>query len=383
MVKLSVVIPVYNCEKYLEKCLNSVINQTYQDIEIICINDGSTDNSLNILKEYALKDPRIKIISTANMGLSNARNVGIKKASGEYISFVDSDDWLEPQAYQLAIEAFIQHNTDFVAYLSNIVPDNDNIDPNWLNITKNYHKLKLNGVNYIDIKTYKKTTVTVNNKIFKTSIIKNNDINFPVGILFEDNAFITKYFLHGKLGYYIDIPLYNYRQRKDSIMYRRLKHTHTTISLDHLKIFQDVYEYYLKRNAIEQYKDILNACLHSQISCAYRFCTDKKLAIREIKKLAKSLDNRLLHSKDLELINRHKIYKLDFINGLSPIEKFFSIKNVGIRKVYNLFGIKLKIKNKTLELEEKYKKLEDNIKILNSELINLKQEISTKNQEQA
>lgn len=375
MVKLSVVIPVYNCEKYLEKCLNSVINQTYQDIEIICINDGATDNSLSILNEYAKKDSRIKIVSTANRGLSYARNIGIKEAIGEYISFVDSDDWLEPQTYQLAIDAFNQHNPDFVAYLSNVVPDDEDIAFDWLKVTQSYHSLKLSGLNYINLNTYKKTTVTVNNKIFKTSIIKNNDINFPAGILFEDNAFITKYFLYGKCGYYIDIPLYNYRQRKDSIMSKRRYHKHTTISLDHLKIFQDVYDYYSKKNAIEQNRDILNICLHNQISCAYRFCTDKKLALKEIKKLAKSIDNNILQSKELELIHSNKTYKLNFINGLSPLEKIFSVKNVGIRKVYNIFGIKLKIKNKTLELEEKYKKLDKKFKNLDSELKNLKLEL--------
>ena len=94
-VMISVIVPVYNVENYLGKCLDSLINQTYKDIEIICINDGSTDNSLNILREYEQMDSRIIIIDQKNGGLSNARNIGLKEAAGEYIMFVDSDDWID------------------------------------------------------------------------------------------------------------------------------------------------------------------------------------------------------------------------------------------------------------------------------------------------
>ena len=93
MVTLSVIVPVYNTEKYLRECLDSVINQTLKDIEIICINDGSTDRSLDILKEYALKDNRIKIIDKKNEGVAAARNDGIRIANGEFVCFMDSDDY--------------------------------------------------------------------------------------------------------------------------------------------------------------------------------------------------------------------------------------------------------------------------------------------------
>ena len=94
MVKVSVIVPVYNVDKYLEECLDSIVNQTLNDIEIICVNDGSTDGSLKILEDYASKDDRIKIITQENGGLSVARNTGIDVAKGEYLSFVDSDDFI-------------------------------------------------------------------------------------------------------------------------------------------------------------------------------------------------------------------------------------------------------------------------------------------------
>jgi glycosyltransferase involved in cell wall biosynthesis len=102
---ISIVVPVYNSEKYLEKCLVSLINQTYKNIEIIVINDGSTDGSLDIAKQLAKRDSRVKVYSKKNGGLSSARNHGIEKASGEYIGFVDSDDYIDCNMYSYLYDA--------------------------------------------------------------------------------------------------------------------------------------------------------------------------------------------------------------------------------------------------------------------------------------
>ena len=100
MIKVSIIVPVYNMEKYLRECLDSLVNQTLKDIEIICINDGSKDNSLEILNEYSQKDSRIKVINKENEGQGVARNLGISKAQGEFIGFVDPDDWVELDMYE-------------------------------------------------------------------------------------------------------------------------------------------------------------------------------------------------------------------------------------------------------------------------------------------
>lgn len=112
--KVSVIIPVYNTEKYLEECLNSVENQTLKDIEIICVNDGSTDKSLEILNNHANKDSRIKVISQENGGVSHARNTGMSKAKGKYIAFFDSDDILSPIAYEKMYDLAELHNSEVV-----------------------------------------------------------------------------------------------------------------------------------------------------------------------------------------------------------------------------------------------------------------------------
>lgn len=120
---ISVIVPVYNVEKYLERCLDSIINQTLKDVEIICVNDGSTDNSINILKEYS---SQIIIVNKENGGLSDARNKGLDYASAPYIAFVDSDDWIEETAFEEAYSAIEKYKTDFVCFGSQKVYE-DNV----------------------------------------------------------------------------------------------------------------------------------------------------------------------------------------------------------------------------------------------------------------
>ena len=110
--KISVIVPVYNVEKYIKKCLDTIISQTFSDIEIICVNDGSTDSSRKILEEYKNKDSRIIIIDKKNGGLSSARNAGMKVAMGEYISFIDSDDWIEETMLEKLYNNMTTLNTD-------------------------------------------------------------------------------------------------------------------------------------------------------------------------------------------------------------------------------------------------------------------------------
>ena len=115
MPKISVIIPVYNVEKYLSRCLDSIINQTLSDIEIICINDGSSDNSAEILELYSKNDNRIKIITQENKGLSIARNTGLSEAKGEYVSFIDSDDWISPNFFEKLYTSAVKFDADIAA----------------------------------------------------------------------------------------------------------------------------------------------------------------------------------------------------------------------------------------------------------------------------
>lgn len=175
MPKISVIIPVYNTEKYLSRCLESIINQTYTDLEIICVNDGSTDNSAKILEEYAKKDKRIKVISQNNRGLSMARNVGLKHMSGQYVSFIDSDDWIDVEYYEYLMYQIKYNNADIAMSGMRIVHDrniSNNATPNL--VTNNFVKKVKNLPNG-----------SVCDKLFKSELFKG--IEFPRGRYYEDN----------------------------------------------------------------------------------------------------------------------------------------------------------------------------------------------------
>ncbi len=176
---ISVVVPVYNTSIYLKECLESLIGQTYKDLEIICINDGSTDNSLEILKEFQKKDNRIKIITQENQGLSTARNKGISEAKGEYISFIDSDDWIDLNFYEKLINALEEQNADIAA-------------GNIIRTRKTYSKPRVKYEKQIVAETFEEKIKLCNipkccyvwNKIYKSSIVKN--FPFKTGAYFED-----------------------------------------------------------------------------------------------------------------------------------------------------------------------------------------------------
>ena len=116
MLKVSIIVPIYNMEQYLNRCLESIINQTYENIEIILINDGSKDNSLEICKNYAKKDNRIMIIDQKNSGVSSARNSGLDKATGEYLAFVDPDDWIDKDGIEKMVDFALKHKCDIAFF---------------------------------------------------------------------------------------------------------------------------------------------------------------------------------------------------------------------------------------------------------------------------
>lgn len=206
MAKVSVIIPVYNTEKYLAKCLDSVCNQTLSDIEIICINDCSTDNSINILHEYAAKDNRIKIINfEKNKGVSETRNAGIENAIGEFIGFIDSDDYIDEDFYEKLYNKAIETNADSVK--GNIY----NVENNKIVLTDFYNKnkdIRANKTNFL----YGFTSA-----IYKTNLIHKYNIIFPNGIThFEDPYFSINVTLNFKKFETVDSARYYYQRHSNS-----------------------------------------------------------------------------------------------------------------------------------------------------------------------
>ncbi|MDR1167965.1 MAG: glycosyltransferase [Heliobacteriaceae bacterium] len=206
MPKISVIIPVYNTGPYLRRCLDSVLNQTLQDIEIICINDGSTDSSLTVLKEYAAKDSRVRVINFAkNKGAAAARNAGIKAATGEYIGFIDSDDYVDLDFYEKLYERMLQTGADIVKGADlKLVHPNGRIEVDKQNV-----KIKQNKLNFWNQYT---------SAIYRREFILKNEIEFPLGLLVgEDPVFAIKAAILADKVEVINYAQYYYCRREGSL----------------------------------------------------------------------------------------------------------------------------------------------------------------------
>lgn len=187
MTKVSIIIPVYNTENYLGKCLDSLVNQTLQEIEIICVNDGSTDNSLKVLEDYASRDERVKIINQENLKQGCARNNGFRIATGEYIGYVDSDDWVDLGFYEKLYNAAKKYDFD-IALATNIRVGNGKTKKR---IEINEEKTAVSIQDKIDLcKQFGNECPT--NKIYRKSLLADNQIYWPEGVFCEDKIYTLK-----------------------------------------------------------------------------------------------------------------------------------------------------------------------------------------------
>lgn len=212
--KISVIVPIYNVEKYLEKCIDSIINQTYSNLEIILVNDGSVDNSKNICDQYAISDKRIKVIHKENGGLSDARNYGLNIATGDYVSFIDSDDYIHPMFYEILWKMIEENEGDiaqcnFTKYYEN----NDIVNIKNIEFHKQPHILT--NIQALDYLTSDLNYIVVWNKLYKIELFDH--VRFPKGKLHEDEYTTYKVLFKSKKIIVTSIPLYYYLQRTDSI----------------------------------------------------------------------------------------------------------------------------------------------------------------------
>jgi len=245
MKKVSVIVPVYNVEKYLEKCLDSLVNQTLKDIEIIVVNDGSPDKSQEIIDKYAKKYKQIKPYIKENGGLSDARNFGLKKAAGEYIAFVDSDDYVDINMYEKMYNKAIKNNLDIVVCDLNYVYEDGK-------------KQRVSSKVKNDTTDIKKVYINIYpcawNKIYKKDLFKNN-VEFKKGVWFEDVDFLYKILPYVKNIGVVKEPLSQYVQRDGSITKTFDKRLY-----NYIDNFNELIEFYKERNLYEKYKKELEYC---------------------------------------------------------------------------------------------------------------------------
>ncbi len=232
---ISVIIPVYNVEKHLKKCLDSIVNQTYKNLEIILINDGSKDNSENICRDFAQKDDRIIFVSRENRGVSATRNEGIELAHGDYFSFIDSDDYLELDTYEYLLNLVFKHNVDAVNY-EHFITYSDK---------ETAHRIEENNYGLFDRKNAQKQLVYnfpyACNKLFTKKIIEN--LKFDETIFRgEDSLFARVAFSKANKVWFDSRPLYHYVQSENSAVRGSFRPSQLTA----VKLFEAYDELYTK-----------------------------------------------------------------------------------------------------------------------------------------
>lgn len=266
MPKVSVIVPIYNVEKYLEKCINSLLSQTLEDIQIILVNDGSKDNSGNIAREYEKNNKnRITYVEKENGGLSDARNYGLKYATGDFIAFLDSDDYIEKNAYEEMYNKAIEENADYV--------ECDFIweFPNKIRVDKQYpYKNKKEMLSFVRVVAW--------NKLIKRQLITDNNLEFPKGLRYEDVEFTYKLIPFINKFAYVDKPFIHYAQREGSIANVQNERTAEIFT-----VLDNVTEFYKKNNIYEEYRDELeyNYARYLLCSSLKRMCKIKDKTIRE------------------------------------------------------------------------------------------------------
>lgn len=289
---ISIIVPVYNTENYLEKCLYSLVNQTYKNIEIIIIDDGSPDNSMNIIQKFVLADNRVKVISQKNQGLSGARNTGMNNANGDYIMFIDSDDWIEIDTCEKAINASEKYNAD-VVFWSYIKEFSDSQKDNYLFdkteilwSEKNINQLSRRMVGLVGDELANPQSidnlVTAWGKLYKKSVI--GDVRFTdtkiIGT--EDALFNIEVFLGINSAVYIPDLLSHYRKDNES----SLTHNYKEKLVSRWKEMYSRIKILLDRNDMsrEYYDALKNRICFGLIGLGINLAEDKKMSFKEKKK---------------------------------------------------------------------------------------------------
>ena len=320
--KVSVIIPVYNVEKYIDKCLNSLVNQTLKDIEIIVVNDGSIDNSQKIIDNYVKRYPKlVRSFVRENGGQGSARNFGLEQASGEYIAYVDSDDYIEPNMLDLMYEEAISSKSDIVICGSNVVSFEGNLLKEESAVIYNDPKL--------DIILGK---MAVWNKIYKREFLLKSNVKFREHVWYEDIDFTMKLLMSTNKISFINRNLYNYLLRPGSTM----NNTNIKRNLELLQAFNEMIYYFKKHNIYESKYDEIEfvAIYHIYITAITRVINIKaniKLKKAIIKEFVKYMKvnfkgfKKNKYIKNLD-INKKIIYQIINLRLYLLISIIFKMK---------------------------------------------------------
>ena len=307
MPKVSIIVPVYNVEKYITKSLESLVNQTLEDIEIIIVNDGTKDNSMKIVREFAIKNPKkIVCLEKQNGGLSDARNYGIPYAKGEYIAFLDSDDYVELDMYEKMYKLAKKENSDMVE-----------CDFYWEYPNKT--KIDIGEIYTNQKEMLEKIRVVAWNKLIKREILEKSQIAFPVGYRYEDTEFTYKLVPYLKKVSFLKKPCVHYIQREGSISNSQDERTKEICD-----ILENVIQFYQEKGIYEQYKEEIEYTYTRYLLCSSLLrmvkIKDKNIRKELLNQTWKKLNLKFPEWKKNPILKRNKSVKglyMKSVNGIT------------------------------------------------------------------
>ncbi|RKL66427.1 hypothetical protein CR203_16175 [Salipaludibacillus neizhouensis] len=293
-VKVSIIVPIYNVEKYLEECIDSILAQSLRDIEVILVDDGSTDRSRDIVDEYALKDKRIKVVHQINSGVSYSRNKGVEMAAGEYIGFVDPDDWISLNCYQIMFTKAVESSADVLICGFTEIYEKTGRRVNILYpFLKEEYLTKEEVLNIIFMGLIKGQLHAFTwNKLYKKDLLINNKITSPLDMpLMQDIVYNLKVFSCAQNTFYVNKPLYIYRRHSNSnsLIYRKDRFSMI------LRLFDEKSNYLCVNNIKnEKNKQIINGWFLQQVinTIILEFSSKNKICmISKVKKFNEIVSN--------------------------------------------------------------------------------------------
>lgn len=264
-VEVSIIVPIYNVEKYLQKCIDSILNQTFKNFELILVDDGSPDKCPQIADDYASKYPEIiSVIHKKNGGVGEARNFGIESAKGKYILIIDSDDYIEPDMVEAMYENIVKYNSDIAICGFKSVSESGNV----ISVTKE----NLQTGKSLALKDNKEILLTNPapwNKMYKRSLFEENkEIRYPSGVWYEDIRVTLKLLTQAKTITYVDKALLNYLWREGS----QTNNKNCNRNVEIIAAFEDIISYYKEKDIFNEYKEELEflTILHVYITASVR-----------------------------------------------------------------------------------------------------------------
>jgi len=349
--EISIIVPIYNAEKFLPEAIESLINQTFKDIEIILVNDGSPDGSQKICEKYAKKDERIIIVNKENGGLADARNAGMKVATGKYIMFLDADDMFEPDSCENMYKAIEENKADYVIGNYQMIEEDGTRWNNTAFDMNKYQDFKL------DKNDFKKSFFVMNstawNKIYRAEFLEEHDITFKVPSPSEDDYFTSLCYIKSNNGFFMHKVMYLYRNCQGSISkscslkyFKGINYAYTNI----YKSFKDnneinYYRYvYAKKNAylLCQLIDSVQVSDEEKISCLkdfeWYFDLSKKLKIDTVHETLREVMHFVReknYQKAIVEMNRLKEYRATLPDNIKKQMSFPTPENYAQMEKHN------------------------------------------------